>query len=1220
MAPDPRMLRAQRYPLHSAVASGDLARTQGLLDSQAGCQINRKYENSGQTPLHLAASSGCPAMIQLLISGGAIIDELDSVKQTALHYSMTNTRWGVMETLVKAGANVNSRRMKDGWTPLFLASIFGLSYKAKYLVDSGGDVLLADDRGWTPEDWAEKYGQQSVKRVLRDAPRNITEYSGKKYIEMETKEKLEVPVEFDEGISKLLAKIEVKRKAKIEEHKKLLLKIEKEKEEEEKRIAEEQAEKNRQEEQDVIQQRENERILNEATASINERQSRLEQEKESNKPVLSDEEVTQRKISFSLKNSSKSADTKKNTNRTLEQNNATEAQLQSITKSEENDKRGMEVTETHIASDQILSVKNKHDTKVRANTNKALEQHHEKEEAHGEIIKIDNESDNMENAVKEDHMISDPIEYSDNEHGNKIEVKKNCNFDQKHKKEEVQSVTKSTESFMKDKKMKESHNSSEQSQYANKIQEKGIDYSDEQNYVKEETEVPNVTKYEGNHMKENKMRESHIASNPIVCVDKEEEEKIEVLSEKGTFRKSSNEEQNIMQLSNKISLECKDKCQPQTLKKEVKQTDRRPNLAENHSSCSENVIIKEDKVNTHQHQDHQINRDKKSDESFPVSKNVNVMSKMEKMQASANAEGGLELSKTKITPGLDVRTGLSSSDTTARIRTTTPAEKNLATSGMKKDEIDSSNNTDKLSKLDSIDADKKMNDKKLIWEVHSDTFIKASIKSGHKKVKGADQEGKQDDTALENNEENISKNMSVSHDEKSKKKEAETNTTPIPKSMEHPTKDNISKSTTSGQKNTIDTSTNDFENKTELDSMKDKNGGKGNEEKIKILPKNDNLKTLSSNPKLNSVVTVISDEINNVKADSLPYEETQEDKILKDEDISAISASSSYDEQQDVNSCQTKTRSPVISPEKYTNEEKSTDLKKNYASLVTSQKIKKEYNSNKEYQTMQQKSQEQENLSNGYGDVTTSNNALSTEKVKPPEEKKKQDKSTDIEVRIDGISSTVINEVKRTDSIETKKEKLEKVDIEISQDNHQLPQNMVEKPICEKLVQNNLDESRKSKQIGRPVNECSESLLNGNECEDLSIPKKNSLKEETAHTIDMNSVIMNSCLPESIDDAEYMNKLKVLNNYRNFGAMYSAKNNFKKAEWAFKNGIKQTTGQEPKSKEQLRSFMTAEIEFRISRARCLVALGMADQAKEECRTVLTLDNQNMAAQELLGTS
>ena len=36
-----------------------------------------------------------------------------------------------------------------------------------------------------------------------------------------------------------------------------------------------------------------------------------------------------------------------------------------------------------------------------------------------------------------------------------------------------------------------------------------------------------------------------------------------------------------------------------------------------------------------------------------------------------------------------------------------------------------------------------------------------------------------------------------------------------------------------------------------------------------------------------------------------------------------------------------------------------------------------------------------------------------------------------------------------------------------------------------------------------------------------------------------------------------MTTLKVFTNYRNFGAMYQSKNNFKKAEWAFKNGIKQ---------------------------------------------------------------
>ena len=109
--------------------------------------------------------------------------------------------------------------------------------------------------------------------------------SGRKYVEMEKEDKLEVPVEFDEGISKLLAKIEVKRKAKIEEHKKLFLKIEKEKEEEEKRNKAKEKEKLMLEELDLKAQEENERKLNEATANIIGRQNRLQKEKEAQKDV-----------------------------------------------------------------------------------------------------------------------------------------------------------------------------------------------------------------------------------------------------------------------------------------------------------------------------------------------------------------------------------------------------------------------------------------------------------------------------------------------------------------------------------------------------------------------------------------------------------------------------------------------------------------------------------------------------------------------------------------------------------------------------------------------------------------------------------------------------------------------------------------------------------------------------------------------------------------------
>ena len=153
-------------------------------------------------------------------------DEVDCVKQTALHYSMTNTRWGVMETLVKAGAKVNNRRMKDGWTPVYIAAIFGYSYKVQYLVDNGADVLLCDERGWTVMDWVARYSLHVVSGVLKQAPRTVTEMSGKKYVEREHDDKLDVPVEYDEGINKLLAKLEVKRKAKIEEHRKLMLKME----------------------------------------------------------------------------------------------------------------------------------------------------------------------------------------------------------------------------------------------------------------------------------------------------------------------------------------------------------------------------------------------------------------------------------------------------------------------------------------------------------------------------------------------------------------------------------------------------------------------------------------------------------------------------------------------------------------------------------------------------------------------------------------------------------------------------------------------------------------------------------------------------------------------------------------------------------------------------------------------------------------------------------
>ena len=69
------------------------------------------------------------------------------MRQTALHYSLATSRsTEATESLLRcrifkfsvsavtssrAGAEVNPRRLKDGWTPLFLATVFGHTAQVK---------------------------------------------------------------------------------------------------------------------------------------------------------------------------------------------------------------------------------------------------------------------------------------------------------------------------------------------------------------------------------------------------------------------------------------------------------------------------------------------------------------------------------------------------------------------------------------------------------------------------------------------------------------------------------------------------------------------------------------------------------------------------------------------------------------------------------------------------------------------------------------------------------------------------------------------------------------------------------------------------------------------------------------------------------------------------------------------------------------------------------
>ena len=81
--------------------------------------------------------------------------------------------------------------------------------------------------------------------------------------------------------------------------------------------------------------------------------------------------------------------------------------------------------------------------------------------------------------------------------------------------------------------------------------------------------------------------------------------------------------------------------------------------------------------------------------------------------------------------------------------------------------------------------------------------------------------------------------------------------------------------------------------------------------------------------------------------------------------------------------------------------------------------------------------------------------------------------------------------------------------------------------------------------------------------------------------------MLSSNLPEIVEDPEFPDRVKVFTNYRQFGAMYSMKNNWKKAEWAYATGLKQLTdnNKPAKSKDQLKTIVASEMEFRLQRAR-----------------------------------
>jgi ankyrin repeat protein len=91
---------------------------------------------TGVTPLHAAAVSGDPCVVEVLLAHGAKIQATNESGATPLHCAVQEAKLGVVELLIAKGADVNVED-RGGATPLADALSLGLVRTAKALIAAG---------------------------------------------------------------------------------------------------------------------------------------------------------------------------------------------------------------------------------------------------------------------------------------------------------------------------------------------------------------------------------------------------------------------------------------------------------------------------------------------------------------------------------------------------------------------------------------------------------------------------------------------------------------------------------------------------------------------------------------------------------------------------------------------------------------------------------------------------------------------------------------------------------------------------------------------------------------------------------------------------------------------------------------------------------------------------------------------------------------------------
>ena len=141
---------------------------------RSGFNIN-DIDDSGNSPLCVAAETGNLTMVNFLMQGGAnLIVRNFSDGLTPIYCAIKGDNVQVVDKFVKSGMGVNFRTdLYDGISLLHYAAALGLDNIVSYLLEQGADVNIQDSTGQTPLHKAVTQNNIVVLYALLNAGANV---------------------------------------------------------------------------------------------------------------------------------------------------------------------------------------------------------------------------------------------------------------------------------------------------------------------------------------------------------------------------------------------------------------------------------------------------------------------------------------------------------------------------------------------------------------------------------------------------------------------------------------------------------------------------------------------------------------------------------------------------------------------------------------------------------------------------------------------------------------------------------------------------------------------------------------------------------------------------------------------------------------------------------------------------------------------------------------